>query len=141
MKRESFPFMTMRQVVTGLDMARQPRRARTSSAAFSRVDHKELLPHVDEKAIAVELEEERRKFVRQNQALARSRQKLLATRARLFATKVKNERLMELRHQLQRQRWQDTEVAAPQTAHAPLPAPRARQAARRSLREIRVRRG
>ena len=132
MKRESFPFMTMRQVVTGLDMARQPRRARTSSAAFSRVDEKE---------IAVELEEERRKFVRQNQALARSRQKLLATRARLFATKVKNERLMALRHKLQKQRWQDIEVAAPQTARAPLPAPRsARQAGRHSLREIRVRR-
>jgi len=136
MKRESFPFMTMRQVVTGLDVARQPHRHRTSSEAFSRVDHQELLPHVDEKAIAMELEEERRKFVRQRQALARSRQKLLATRARLFATKVKNERLMELRHKLQKQRWQDTEVAAP------LPAPSAaRQAGRRSLREIRVRRG
>jgi len=131
MKRESFPFMTMRQIVTGLDVARQPHRHRTSSEAFSRVDYKELLPHVDEKEIAVELEEERRKFVRQNQALARSRQKLLATRARLFATKVKNERLMELRHKLQRQRWQDTEVAAPQPARTP----------KRSLREIRVRRG
>jgi len=142
MKRESFPFMTMRQIVTGLDVSRQPHRHRTSSEAFSRVDHKELLPHVDEKAIAVELEEERRKFVRQNQALARSRQKLLATRARLFATKVKNERLMELRHKLQRQRWQDTEVAAPQTVRAPLPVPSiARHAGRRSLREIRVRRG
>jgi len=83
----------------------------------------------------MELEEERRKFVRQNQALARSRQKLLATRGKLFATKVKNERLMELRHRLQRQRWQDTEVAVP------LPAPRVRQVGRRSLREIRVRRG
>jgi hypothetical protein len=49
---------------------------------------------------------------------------------------------MELRHKLQKQRWQDTEVAAPQTVRAPLPAPRsARQAGMRSLREIRVRRG
>lgn len=142
MKRESFPFMTMRQIVTGLDAARQPRRARTSSETFSRVDHKELLPHVDEKAIAVELEEERRKFVRQNQALARGRQKLRATRARLFATKVKNERLMELRHKLQKQRWQDAEAEVPQTVRTPLPAlSAARRAGKRSLREIRVRRG
>lgn len=131
MRRESFPFMTMRQIVTGLDMARQPHRCRTSSEAFSRVDHRELLPSIDEKAIAVELEEERRKFVRQNQALARGRQKLRATRARLFATKVKNERLMALRHQLQKSRWLGMEDATTQPV-------RRRE---RSFKEVKVRRG
>lgn len=141
MRRESFPFPTMRQIVTGLDTARLPRRFKTTGEAFRQVDPRELQPRIDEKAIAVELEEERRKFVRQNQAMARGRQKLIATRAKLLATKVKNERLMALRYSLQKQRWQDTEVAAPQTARTPLPAlSAARQAGRRSLREIRVRR-
>jgi len=131
MKRESFPFMTMRQIVTGLDVARQPHRHRTSSEAFRHVDHKELLPRINEQAIAVELEEERRKFVRQNQALARSRQKLRATRARLCATKVKNERLMALRYQLQKGRWLGMEDAATQPV-------RRRE---RSFKEVKVRRG
>jgi hypothetical protein len=138
MKRESFPFMTMRQIVTGLDVARQPRRHRTSAEAFRAQSLKELKPHINERAIGLVLEEEKRRFMRQNQALERGRQKIQMTRLKLLATREKNQRLMALRHSLQKQRWQDTEVAAP------LPAPQsgaARQAARRSLREIRVRRG
>jgi len=131
MRRESFPFPTMRQIVTGLDAARLPRRFKTTGEAFRQVDPRELQPRIDEKAIAVELEEERRKFVRQNQALARGRQKLRATRARLFATKVKNERLMTLRHQLQKGRWLGMEDATTQPV-------RRRE---RSFKEVKVRRG
>jgi hypothetical protein len=110
MRRESFNYLrTMRQIKTGLDLARGPKRIQTTGARYRASFEKELEPHINERAIAVEIENEQRKFVRQNQALARSRQKLIATRGRLFATKAKNERLMVLRHALQKQRWLDTE--------------------------------
>lgn len=131
MKRESFPFMTMRQIVTGLDAARQPHRHRTSGETFRCVDLKDLRPHINERAIGVALEEEKRRFVRQNQALERGRQKIKMTRLKLLATKAKNERLMALRSQLQKQRWLET-------ADAGLEAPRKRE---QRFRMVSVRRG
>lgn len=106
MRRESFNYLrTMRQIKTGLDLAREPQRIQTTAARFRAPFQKDLEPHINEKAIAIELEEEQRKFVRQNQALVRSRQKLKAARGRLYATKAKNERVMVLRLALQKQRW------------------------------------
>ncbi len=113
MRRESFNYLrTMRQIKTGLDQARGPTKVQTTAARFRASFERELEPRVNEKAIALELEEERRKFIRQNQALARARQRLRDTRARLFATRVKNERLMLLRHSLQKQRWLEPEDSA-----------------------------
>ncbi len=141
MRRESFNYLrTMRQIKTGLDLAREPNRIQTTSARFRAFFEKELEPQVNEKAIAVELEDERRKFIRQNQALARARQKLRDTRARLFATKVKNERLMVLRHTLQKQRW--LELADMSISPVPRPggADESRDRRARSYRAVRVRR-
>jgi hypothetical protein len=77
MRRESFNYLrTMREIKTGLDLAREPQRIQTTSGRFRASFEKELEPHINEKAIAVELEEEQRKFIRQNQALARARQKV-----------------------------------------------------------------
>ena len=110
MRRESFNYLrTMRQIKTGLDLVREPERIQTTSARFRASFEKELEPQINERAIAVELEDERRKFARQNQSLERARQRLKDTRAKLFAIRAKNERLMVLRHDLQKQRWLDTE--------------------------------
>lgn len=141
MKRESFNYLhTMRQIKTGLDLAREPNRIQTTSARFRASFEKELEPQVNEKAIAVELEAEKRKFARQNQALARSRQKLKDTRGKLFATKAKNERLMILRHTLQKQRWLDTEGIPTSSAPKPGGADAPREKRGRSYRAVKVRR-
>ena len=140
MKRESFPFMTMRQTVTGLDLARQRRRYHTSSEAFRAAFLKELKPRIDERAIGVELEQEKRRFLRQNQALERGRQRVKMARLKLLATKEKNERLMELRHQLQKQRW--LEPADMSTSPVPKSGNSAESRDRRArrYRAVRVRR-
>jgi hypothetical protein len=65
---------------------------------------------------------------------------LKATRGRLFATKAKNERVMILRHILQKQRWLEL------TDNPSSPAPRAgasvkpRAKATRKFRTVKVRR-
>ncbi len=141
MRRESFNYLrTMRQIKTGLDLAREPQRIRTTAARFRASFTKELEPQVNEKAMAVELEEERRKFIRQNQALARARQRLRGTRARLFAAKVKNERLMVLRHSLQKERWLEAGdmPASPALKSGSSDEPRERRV--RSYRAVTVRR-
>jgi hypothetical protein len=141
MRRESFNYLrTMRQIKTGLDLAREPNRIQTTSARFRASSEKDLGPQVNEKAIAVELEAEERKFARQNQALARSRQKLKDTRGRLYATKAKNERLMILRHTLQKQRWLDTEGIPSSSAPKPGGADALREKRGRSYRAVKVRR-
>jgi hypothetical protein len=138
MRRESFNYLrTMRQIKTSLDLAREPKRIPTTGARFRASFEKELEPQVSEKAIAVELEEERRKFIRQNQALARARQRVRGTRV---ALKAKNERLMVLRHALQKQRW----LEAGDISISPAPKPRSSDESRdrraRRYRAVRVRR-
>jgi len=141
MRRESFNYLrTMRQIKTGLDLARGPKRVQTTSGRFRAAFEKELEPHVNERAIAVELEDERRKFSRQNQALARARQRLKDTRAKLFAIKVKNERLMVLRHDLQKQRWRDPEDTPTANQTSSRAADEPRQTHGRRYRAVRVRR-
>ena len=141
MRRESFNYLrTMRQIRTGLDLARAPKRLQTTSARFRASFEKELEPHVNERAIAVELEDERRKFVRQNQSLARARQKLKDTRGKLFAIRVKNERLMVLRHNLQKQRWLDTEGTPTPSALKPGGSDERRKKPGRRYRAVKVRR-
>jgi len=129
----------MRQIKTGLDLAREPERIQTTSARFRASFEKELEPQINERAIAVELEDERRKFVRQNQSLERARQRLKDTRAKLFAIRAKNERLMVLRHDLQKQRWLDTEGMP--TCPAPKPGgSEERKKLGRKYRAVKVRR-
>jgi hypothetical protein len=141
MRRESFNYLrTMREIKTGLDLAREPQRIQTTSGRFRASFEKELEPHINEKAIAVELEEEQRKFIRQNQALARARQKLKATRGRLFATKAKNERVMVLRHALQKQRWLELTDNPSSPALKPVASVKARAKATRKYRTVKVRR-
>lgn len=123
--------MTMRQIVTGIEVARQPRRVLTTSEAFRAPFLKELRPHDNERAIGLALEQEKRRFVRQNEALERGRRKTTMSRLKLLATKEKNERLMALRHQLQKQRWFEAAVAAPVASRRPQPR----------LRTVKVRRG
>ncbi len=142
MRRESFNYLrTMRHIKTGLDLARAPKRLQTTSARFRASFEKELEPHINEGAIAVELEDERRKFSRQNQSLARARQRLKDTRAKLFAIRVKNERLMVLRHDLQKQRWLDTEDTAASSTPKPGSADEPRENRARKYRAVSVRRG
>jgi hypothetical protein len=120
---------TMRDIKTSQDVVRSP--LRTSQQVFRTRD---LVYPVDQNAIAIELQRERRRFMRQTTALERTKKKVEHVRAKLYGVTEKNRRLMQLRHQLQQERWASLfspygEKAAPQ------------KTLQRHVKEIRIRRG
>lgn len=103
MERESLVFIrTMHDVKTAREIWRRSDSIKTSSSIFRAWDIK---PAIDERALAILLEQERQRFARQTQSIERSKKKVEHARAKLLATIEKNRRLMELRWQLQRERW------------------------------------
>lgn len=103
MERESLVFIrTMHDVKTAREIWRRSDSIKTSSSIFRAWDVK---PAIDERALAILLEQERRRFARQTQSIERSKKKVGHARAKLLAAIEKNRRLMELRWQLQRERW------------------------------------
>jgi len=79
---------------------------------------KEVAPHPNEIALAVELEKERRQFKRRLQVVERSIGKVLGFRRKLAATEEKNHRIMDLRLRLQRQYWKETSPLASGPDHS-----------------------
>lgn len=105
MKRETFLFTrTMRDIKTGFDLSREGRNKVTTTAKLMR-GGKEIQPKLNERHIAVALEQEKRRFSRQCESLEKGRKKVGAFRQKLAATLEKNRRLMALRHDLQKQYW------------------------------------
>lgn len=105
MKRETFLFTrTMRDIKTGFDLSREGRNKVTTTAKLMR-GGKEIQPKLDERQIAIALEQEKRRFSRQCESLEKGRKKVGAFRQKLAATLEKNTRLMALRHDLQKQYW------------------------------------
>jgi hypothetical protein len=104
MERESLTgIKTVREIISGLDLARQKRPIKTTSSL--RKKGKEIEPKISEKVLTIELEKEKRRFAKQDAALKRSRKKIRNTRQKLVNTKEKNRRLMEIRTGLQKKRW------------------------------------
>lgn len=104
MERESLTgIKTVREIISGLDLARRKRPIKTTSSL--RRKGKELEPKISEKAMAIELEKEKRRFAKQNAALERNRKKIGNTRQKLVNLKEKNRRLMDLRMGLGKKRW------------------------------------
>ena len=108
-----------------------PRPIRTSQQIFRTRD---LIYPVDERPIAIALQQERRRFMRQSASLGRTKKKVEHVRAKLYAVREKNRRLTQLRHQLQKERW-----ASLFSPHAEKPAPQ--KTLQRHVKEIRIRRG
>lgn len=120
---------TMRDIKNARDVWSRP--IRTSQQAFRT---RELVYPVDERPIAVALQQERMRFSRQSAALRRTKKKVERARAKLYGVTEKNRRLVQLRYQLQNERW------------ASLFAPGAKQAMpqrplKRRVKEVRIRRG
>lgn len=122
-------FKTMRDIKTTKDIL--PRPIRRSQQVFRTRD---LVYPVDERPIAIALQQERRRFMRQTVALGRSKKKVEHVRAKLYAVREKNHRLTQLRHQLQKERW-----ATMFSAYGEKPAPQ--EALKRRVKEVRIRRG
>lgn len=105
MKRETFLFTrTMRDIKTGWDISREKEGKIKTTAKLMR-GGKEIQPKINERHVAVELEQEKRRFARQMEALEKGRKKVDAYRGKLAGTIEKNRRLMALRFGLQKQYW------------------------------------
>lgn len=105
MKRETFLFTrTMRDIKTGWDLARE-KQGKIKTTAHIMRGGKEIQPKINERQVAVELEQEKRRFARQYQALEKGKKKVEGYRAKLAGTIEKNRRMMALRHKLQKQYW------------------------------------
>ena len=106
MKRETLLFTrTMRDINTGFDLSRAGQGKIKTLSHLMRAG-KEIQPKLNERHVAVELEQERRRFARQYGALDRGRKKVQAYREKLAGAVEKNRRLMALRYDLQKKYWQ-----------------------------------
>lgn len=97
---------TMRQVKTSVDVARKQRLRTTNSLSKMEGEVKYLESLTDPRLEQV-LQKERKRSAAREAAVNKSRQRLLRSRERLAATINKNRALTELRHELQRGRWEE----------------------------------
>lgn len=102
---------TMRQAKISLDVARGQRFRTTNSLSKTReeIGHLETPP---DRRLEQVLEKERRRFAAYEATVNKSRQRMLMSREKLAMTVSRNRRLTELRHQLQRSRWEDNNTSA-----------------------------
>jgi predicted nucleic acid-binding Zn-ribbon protein len=116
---------TMRQVKTSLDVARKQKLRTTDSLSKTseELDHLESL--IDRRT-KQSLEKESKSFAAQEATVHKSRQRVLRAREKLAATINKNRALTELRHELQRARWEGRDPTPPQ-AEQPHPEQNLRQ--------------
>lgn len=128
MKRETFLFTrTMRDIKTGWDISRGKEGKVTTIAHLMR-NKRVIQPKINERQVAVELEQEKRRFARQCEALERGRKKVEAYREKLAGTIEKNRRLMGLRYGLQKQYWAREEE----------PTVKEKKGYRRGVKEIKI---
>jgi valyl-tRNA synthetase len=96
---------TMRQVKTSLDLAKSQTVKTTNS--LSRIEEEEThLQSLSDRRIEQILAQERKRSAAMEAAVDKSRRRLIKAREKLAATINKNRALTELRHELQRARWE-----------------------------------
>jgi len=120
---------TMRQIRTSLDLTRGQRVKTTNSLAKTgeEVGH---LQSLRDRRVDQILAEERKRFAAQETAIEKSRRRVLRSRERLAATINRNRALTELRHELQRVRWEGRD---------PVPTTKAPSTARGYLKQMELR--
>ena len=101
---------TMHQINTGLDMVKNRKIRSTNSLSRSReeLEHVELLT---DRRLGQVLVKERARFATFDASVNKSRQRLIKSRERLAATINRNRALIQLRHELQRARWEGNDPA------------------------------
>jgi hypothetical protein len=105
---------TMRQIKVGLDLIRKQKIRTTNSLSKTCIEVQHLQSLTDPKTERV-LEREKRRFFAQQLSIDKSRQRVLRARDKLAATINRNRALIELRHDLQRGRWERRDHAVPKT--------------------------
>jgi len=106
MKSETLAFIrTMRDIRTDLDV-RRTRKVKITNSLSKTKEEIESLESIEDKHLAQTLNKERQRFARQDAAVERSQKKLLDARVKLAAMVNKNRRVAELRHELQRARYE-----------------------------------
>jgi len=103
---------TMRQIQTSADIAKTQRLRTTNSLSKTRKEVEHLESLIDRQLEQI-LQKERRRFAAQEAAVNKSRQRVLRARGKLAATINNNRALTELRHELQRARWEGKELTTP----------------------------
>jgi len=122
---------TMNDIKTSRDI--WPRPIRTSQQAFRT---RELIYPVDERPIAIALQQERLKWQKRHPALERQTMGIERSRAKFYQVREKNLRLLKLRYQLQREFRE--KYFGPGAGMPALPQP---QKAKHRVKEVRIRRG
>ena len=95
----------MRQVKTGHDLARSRRVRTTNSLSRTEEEAAHLLSLTDRRAGQI-LAKETKRFAAMEASIDKSRGRVLKAREKLAATINRNRALTELRHELQRARWE-----------------------------------
>jgi hypothetical protein len=96
---------TMRQIRTSLDLARNQKLKTTNSLSKTK-EEVEHLQSLSDRGVAQILAKERKRFATQEAVIEKSRRRVLRAREKLAVTINKNRALTELRHELQRARWE-----------------------------------
>lgn len=96
---------TIRQIRTGTDLARN-RKLRTTNSLSKTKDEVEYLLSLTDRRAGQILAKERKWFATQEAVIEKSRRRVLRSREKLAVTINKNRALTELRHELQRARWE-----------------------------------
>jgi len=116
---------TMRQVKTSLDVARS-QKLRTTNSLSKTKEEIEYLESMTDSRLGQVLAKEKARFAAVDASVERSRQRLIRSREKLAATINKNRALIELRHELQRARWEGRDPILPK-AEQPNPGQNLRQ--------------
>ena len=99
---------TMRQVKTSLDLAGY-QNLRTTNSLSRTAEEVAQLQILSDRLIEQILAKERKRSAAMEAAVDKSRRRLIKAREKLVATINKNRALTELRHELQRSRWEGRE--------------------------------
>jgi len=97
---------TMRQVGTSIDVARNE-RVRTTNSLYQPEEEVARLQSLADRRLEQVLAKERKRFAAQEASVDKSRRRMLKSRDKLAAIINKNHALTELRHELQRARWEE----------------------------------
>jgi hypothetical protein len=108
---------TIRQIRTGTDLARN-RKLRTTNSLSKTKDEVEYLLSLTDRRAGQILAKERKRFATQEAVIEKSRRRVLRAREKLAVTINKNRALTELRHELQRARWEGKDPV-PTTKESP----------------------
>lgn len=103
---------TMRQIKTSLDVARSQKLRTTNSLSKTKKEIEHLESLTDSQLEQV-MERERKHFIALDASVEKSKERVIKSREKLAATINKNRTLTELRHELQRARWEGRDPMLP----------------------------